>query len=117
MTAVNKRLYYLMLSPSLGQEFAKQAGFSVPSEDVQEIETYEVISRWALITSTGLLEEILEAADWFCDLQGPDDEDEEIRDDLHRAYVSHSVALINKLLDTQKVMLVMHMDGEESDDE
>lgn len=105
MSAVDKRLYYLMLSPSIGQEFAHMAGFSSPSEEVQESETYDVIGRWAVITTGGILGEILEAVDWFCDLQ--ELETDEDREDLHRTLVSHSVALVNKLLDRKKVMLVL----------
>lgn len=107
MTAVDKRMYYLMLSPSLGQDFARDAGFSMPSEEVQEIETYDVIARWALLTATGLLEEILECSDWFCELQDIHDLSEDTRDDFHRTLVSHGVALLNKVLDSEKVILMI----------
>lgn len=116
MSAIDKRLYYLMLSPSIGQEFAHMAGFSTPSEEVQESETYDVIGRWAVITTGGILGEILEAADWFCDLQEFDNDED--REDLHRSLVSHSVALVNKLLDRNKLMLVLDIsDVEELRDE
>lgn len=107
MSAVDKRMYYLMLSPSLGQDFAKQAGFSTPSEEVQEIETYDVISRWALITAMGLLEEVLECSDWLCELESIADLGEDERDEFHRTLVSHGVALINRLLDSEKVILMI----------
>lgn len=111
MSAVDKRMYYLMLSPSLGQEFAKQAGFSMPSEEVQEIETYDVISRWALITAMGLLEEVLECSDWMCELESIIELTEDERDDFHRTLVSHGVALVNKLLDSEKVILMIEQDS------
>lgn len=111
MSAVDKRMYYLMLSPSLGQDFAKQAGFSMPSEEVQEIETYDVIARWALITTTGLLEEILECSDWMCELDSITELTDDVKNEFHRTLVSHGVALINKILDSEKVILMIEQDS------
>lgn len=122
MSAIDKRMYYLMLSPSMGQSFAEDVGFSTPSEEVQEAETYEVIARWALLTSTGLLEEILECSDWFCDLKDIHELSADIKDEFHRTLVSHGVALVNKLLDSEKVILMMEeadifdTEGDEDDD-
>ena len=107
MSAIDKRLYYLMLSPALGQEFANNVGFSTPSEEVREAETYEVIARWALMTSMGILEEILEASDWFCELNDLGDIDTDDEENFHRILVSHGVSLVNKLLDSEKIILVM----------
>lgn len=106
MTAVDKRRYYLMLSPAQGQEFASDAGFSMPSEEVQEAEMYDVISRWAVITSTGLLEEVLSTADWFMDLALLNDMTEDIQEDFHKILVAHGVALVNKILDSEKAAIV-----------
>lgn len=107
MSAVDKRLFYLMLSPSLGQEFASNAGFSPPSDDVQEKETLDILSRWTVITVTGLLEDIIESADWICDFQNLSEDD---REDVHRTFVSFGVALVNKVLDSEKVMLVLEVE-------
>ena len=112
MSAVDKRMYYLMLSPALGQSFANDAGFSAPSEEVQEAETYEVISRWALLTSMGLLESIIQASDWFCELRELSDVPLDDKDEFHRTLVSHGVSLVNNLLDSEKVILVMEIDEE-----
>lgn len=118
MSAIDKRMYYLMLSPSLGQDFAHEAGFSMPSEEVQEIETYDVIARWALLTTTGLLEEVLQCSDWFCELKSVHDLAEDIKDEFHRTLVSHGVALINKLLDSEKVILMVEQESlEEYEDD
>lgn len=114
MSAQEQRLFYLMLSPAQGQEFADELGFPHPSEDVEEAETMDVIARWALITVSGLLEEIIESADWLCDLQNKvGDIQDHIRDAFHKTITSYSVALLNKLLDSNKLVLVM----EENDDE
>ena len=110
MSAVDKRMFYLMLSPAQGQEFASEIGFSTPSQDVQEAETLEVISRWALITATGLLEEILISADWVSELQEEDDNiREDVREAFHKTMTSFGVALVNILLDSGKVILTMVM--------
>jgi hypothetical protein len=122
MSAVDRRMYYLMLSPSMGQGFAEDVGFSAPSEEVQEAETYEVISRWALLTSMGLLEEIIQCSDWFCDLKDIHELSEETKDEFHRTLVSHGVALVNKLLDSEKVILMLEdtdlldLEGDDYDD-
>lgn len=115
MSAVDKRMFYLMLSPAQGQEFASDIGFSTPSEDVQEAETLDVVSRWALITATGLLEEILISADWVNELQEESgDANPEIMQAFHKTLTSFGVALVNKLLDSGKVILTM--EGELDDD-
>lgn len=116
MSAIDKRLYYLMLSPALGQEFANTVGFSTPSEEVREAETYEVIARWALMTSMGLLEEVLEASDWFCELHDMGEIETDDEDSFHRILVSHGVSLINKLLDSEKIILVMEEEDGMYDD-
>lgn len=115
MSALEKRKYYLMLSPSLGQEFAVSGGFSSPSDDVQEAETYEIISRWTLLTTAGILEDIIQTADWFCELDTITELAQEERDYLHKTLVSHSIGLINKFLDSGKLILVI--DSEEFNDE
>ena len=116
MSAIDKRLYYLMLSPSLGQDFASDVGFSSPSEEVQEAETTEIIARWALMTSAGLLGEILQCSDWFCELKELHELPETMRADFHRTLVSHGVGLVNRLLDSEKILMVMEIDEEYEDD-
>ena len=114
MSAQEQRMFYLMLSPAQGQEFASELGFPTASEDVEEAETMDVIARWALITVSGLLEEIIQSADWLCELQSKvGDVNEDVREAFHKTVTSYAVALLNKLLDSNKLVLVM----EESDDE
>lgn len=119
MSAVDKRLYYLMLSPASGQNFAEQAGFSPPSEEVQEAETYDVISRWAIMTTAGIMEDIIETAEWFLDLSPMIELDEDSKHEFQKTLIAHGVGLVNKLLDSQKVIIVAEFDilGEEDDDE
>lgn len=97
-----------MLSPSEGQGFASDLGFSMPSDDVQEAETLDVISRWAVITAMGLLEDILESSDWLCELQdGIAQQSDEVKHAFHKTITSYGVALVNKLLDSGKIMIVV----------
>jgi hypothetical protein len=114
VSAVDQRLYYLMLSPQLGQEFAHNGGFSKPSEDVQEAETVDVISRWTVLTLAGLLEDVIETADWFCQLEVLSDVDQE---QLKKTLVSHGVGLLNRLLDSGKISIVLELEDEEEEDE
>lgn len=115
MSAIEKRLYYLMLSPSMGQDFAASGGFSTPSQEVQEAETYDVIGRWTLITTAGLLEDIIETSDWFCELDDIVNLPESEKDQFRRTLISHGVALTNKMLDSGKVVIVIS--SEDMDDE
>lgn len=102
-----------MLSPAKGQEFAVAGGFHNASEEVQEIETYDVISRWTLITTAGLLEDIIETSDWFCELDEVAQLEDAERDQLRRTLISHSVGLVNKILDSGKVVLILEMEDED----
>lgn len=108
-------MYYLMLSPSMGQEFATSGGFSTPSEDVQEAETYDIISRWTLITTAGLLEDIIQTSDWFCELGDMVNVPEDQKDHFKKTLISHGVALTNKMLDSGKLVIVISQ--EDFDDE
>ncbi len=116
MSAIDKRMYYLMLSPADGQTFAYDAGFSSPSEDVQEAETYDVISRWALLTSSGVLEDVIETADWLLDLEAFDVVSEEMREQFKKLLIAHGMGLMNKLLDTDKVALISLIEIEDDDE-
>jgi hypothetical protein len=87
-------MYYLMLSPADGQTFAYDAGFSSPSEDVQEAETYDVISRWALLTSSGVLEDVIETADWLLDLEAFDVVSEEMREQFKKLFCVQVIAIL-----------------------
>lgn len=115
MSAVDKRMYYLMLSPSDGQTFASDAGFSTPSEEVQEAETYDVISRWALLTAAGVLEDAIETSDWLMDIEAFDDVPNELIDQFKKLLIAHGMGLMNKLLDSDKVALITLIEMEDDD--
>lgn len=104
--AVEKRMYYLMLSPSEGQLFAEGAGFSMPSEEVQEAETYDVIGRWSLMASAGVLEDAIETVDWLMDIEQFSEVPEDMRDNFKKLLIAHSMAFMNKLLDSDRAALL-----------
>lgn len=116
MSAVDRRLYYLMLSPADGQSFAFDAGFSMPSEDVQEAETYDVISRWAILTSAGVLEDAIETADWLLDLEAFDEVPNDMREQFKKLLIAHGMGLMNKLLDSDKAALITLIEMEDEDE-
>lgn len=116
MSAVEKRMYYLMLSPSNGQSFAESVGFSTPSEDVNEAETYDIISRWALLASAGVMEDAMETAEWLLDISDFDVLDEEMKDQLKKLVIAHTMSLINKLLDSDKIALITLIEIEDDDE-
>lgn len=115
MTAIDKRMYFLMLSPADGQIFANEAGFQFPSEEVQEAETYDIIARWALLTATGIMEDAIETSDWLMELDGFKGIPDGMLDQLRKLVVAHSVGLVNKLLDSDKIALINLV--EDDDDE
>lgn len=104
--AIEKRMYYLMLSPSEGQSFAEDAGFSMPSEEVQEAETYDVIGRWSIMASAGVLEDAIETVDWLMDIAQFDEVSEEMRENFKKLLIAHSMGFMNKLLDSDRAALL-----------
>ena len=43
---LSHRTFLLTMSPEDGQEIAEMAGFSLPSEEVMEQETTDVMGKW-----------------------------------------------------------------------
>jgi len=110
-------MYYLMLSPADGQTFAYDAGFSSPSEEVQEAETYDIISRWAILTTAGVLEDVIETSDWLLELEAFDSVPNEMQEHFKKLLIAHGMGLINKLLDADKAALITLIEMEDDDDD
>jgi len=104
--AVSKRNFFLMLSVLGGQKLAADAGFSLPSEDVQRIELLDVFKKWMIMSGTGITEVIKECASWAVELNeiSGDMSSEEFSDTVE-ALVSFSVALISYFLDSGTLKL------------
>lgn len=110
MIDIDKRFFYLMLSVSEGQKFAKIMDYSLPSVDVQEAETMDVLSRWSLFVNQGILQSMSESAVWVLELLEKTDKLLTPKEELHPLFTAYGLALLNKLLDNNIVSL--NIDGE-----
>jgi len=75
-----KRNFYLMLSPPDGQDIATEAGLTPATDEVREYEEKDVLRRWSLLTSMGVIESIEESSEWMSEIMVreemlPDEED------------------------------------------
>ena len=113
MINAHQRMFYLMLSAVEGQEFAKIMGFSPPSEDVASSETEDVLTRWAVFLHYGLLKEAEEASEWFTEFLVETDKIISEVGDFKSVLMVYSIALLNKLMDSEKVAFVIPMEGED----
>ena len=107
MVDIDQRMFYLMLSATEGQKFASAMGFPTPSEDVQELEIMDVLSRWMMVHSSGLLDEIREAADWFVSFLEETDKINSPSEDFVNALIVFAIALNNKMLDNGHIGLIL----------
>ncbi len=90
-----------------GQQFAKDMGFAPPSEDVEEIEVEDTLTRWAVFLHYGLLKEVEQSSKWFTQFlkkTGKIDSDEEEFISLLTVY---GVAMLNKIMDSEKLAFVV----------
>lgn len=98
---ISKRNFFLMLSVMGGQKIAADAGFSLPSEDVQKIELLDVFKKWMILSGAGITDIINECAHWALELNdATKDLPEDQVDDTIEVLVSFSVALISLFLDS-----------------
>lgn len=133
----NKRKFLLMLHPAAGQDITSLAGMINPSEDIQDLETTEVVTNWVNLASCGILPEINNTAKWVTDFvtkvvtplsdddfdfilpgddEEEDDDDEELgKDQLRKGYFAYGVALISHLLNTGLLATTSLVDVEPRD--
>ena len=107
MVDIEQRMFYLMLSATEGQQFARSMGFSTPSEDVQELEIMDVLSRWVMVSKSGVLDEIREASNWFVDFLESSDKINSPSEDFVNALTVFSIALVNKMLENGHIGLIV----------
>lgn len=105
MSAIEKRMFYLMLSATEGQDYARQMGFPPPSLEVQEQEKADVLTRWGVMVATEVFAEIAEASEWFVDFLDSSDKVASNVDELKEVLSVYGVALTNKLIDSEKVVI------------
>jgi hypothetical protein len=112
MTPVDKRNFYLALSILEGQKIASTAGFSSPSEEVQESEIMDVIRKWLVLTTIGCFDNVKECADWMLDVvKTNNDLTESELENTKNVLVSFGMGLISHLIDSD--ILVLPNDTEE----
>lgn len=116
MTPVDKRNFYLSLSILEGQRLASVAGFSAPSQEVQESEIMDIIRKWLILTALGIFENIKDCAELMMEVVkvGNYLSDEEL-DSTETALVSFGMALIAHLVDSDMLSLVSESDELEMD--
>ena len=68
MSPVDKRNFYLSLSIMEGQKIASNAGFAVPSAEVQESEIVDTISKWVILTGLGIFDNVKQCSDWMIEV-------------------------------------------------
>lgn len=111
INAVDKRMFYLMLSPTEGQEIANKMGFSTPSEDVQKMEIMDVIYRWATLYQSGVYDQIEEAAEWFTDFLVASDKINSSSEDFQAALTVFSISMLNKMMDDEQIIVKLEDTG------
>lgn len=112
MTPVDKRNFYLALSILEGQRLASTAGFSSPSEEVQESEIMDVIRKWLVLTSIGCFDNVKECSDWMLEVvKANNNLTESEIENTRNVLVSFGMGLISHLVDSD--VLVLPNDTEE----
>lgn len=115
MDLVSKRNFYLMMSAVEGQKFAVDMGFSPPSEDVAEVETEEILTRWAVFLHYGLLQEIQESSTWFADFLEETNKMGSDRQEFESLLTVYGIAMLNKIMDSDKLAFVIPI-GDDDDE-
>lgn len=108
--AVSKRNFLLMLSPQEGQDYAKSMGFSTPSEEVVENEVADVLAKWGVFIAFDIYEEIVEAAKWYAEFLDTHGKLSSEMDETVTALSLYAVGLINKLVDSEKLIVTIPED-------
>lgn len=102
MTPVDKRNFYLALSILEGQKIASTAGFSSPSEEVQESEIIDVIRKWLVLTSVGVFDHTKVCTEWMLEVvQESNDLTESEIENTRNVLISFGMGLISHLVDSE----------------
>ena len=105
-TPVDKRNFYLALSILEGQKIASSAGFSVPSQEVQESEIMDTISRWLILTNMGIFQTVQDCSEWMMDVvKIHNDLDEEDLENTKNVIMSFGMGLVSHLIDNEMLIL------------
>lgn len=103
---VDKRNFYLALSILEGQKIASSAGFAVPSQEVQESEIMDTISRWLILTNLGIFQTIQDCSDWMMEVvKIHNDLDDDDLENTKNVILSFGMALVSHLVDNEFLLL------------
>jgi len=106
LTPVDKRNFYLALSILEGQKIASTAGFSSPSEEVQESEIVDVIRKWLVLTSVGVFDHTKVCTEWMLEVvQESNELTESEIENTRNVLVSFGMGLISHLIDSELLEL------------
>lgn len=105
-TPVDKRNFYLALSILEGQKIASSAGFSVPSQEVQESEIMDTISKWLVLTNLGVFQTVQDCSDWMMEVvKIHNDLDDDDIENTKNVILSFGMALVSHLIDNEMLIL------------
>jgi len=107
VSAIDKRMFYLMLSVAEGQHYAQEMGFPPPSEEVQEQEQMDVMYRWGIFVATDVYSQIVETAEWLTTFLEHFDKLGSEAEQLREVLTVYGVALTNKLIDSEKMTIIL----------
>lgn len=102
---VEKRNFFLMLSIVEGQRLAYEAGFSIPSEDVQKEELMDVIKKWLILSASGILDGVKKCVSWAVETNIIEGITEKEMEQMLDALTAFSVGMLSNLLDNKYLML------------
>lgn len=103
-----------MLSPQEGQEYAKSMGFSVPSAEVIESESSDVLAKWGVFVAFDIYSEIVEAASWYVEFLQAHDKLDSPPEEVIGALSIYSMGLLSKLIDSEKLIVSIPEDLEDA---
>jgi hypothetical protein len=112
----DKRNFCLMLSLPTGQQLAKVVGMVPPSPDVEQMENEQISEQWEILETFGIYDEVSEAVDWFTEVlesatEGDEDKPtKQMVDGSKVVLLSYGMALVQKLLENNRIALIAHED-------
>lgn len=103
---VEQRNFYLTLSVLEGQKLAHAAGFSIPSEEVQQSEVIDIINAWLTLSGIGALEAVKECSNWMISMLSDfNDWSKAEAENTKNIITSFGVGLISHLLNNEILLI------------
>lgn len=103
---VEQRNFYLTLSVLEGQKLAHAAGFSIPSEEVQQSEVIDIINKWLVLSGVGALEAIKECSNWMISMLSDFNNWSKAEEDNTKNIItSFGVGLLSHLLENEILLI------------